>query len=217
KKMRTSNQENPVQVIEEVKAVQLLYQAVIQSDRILSIVHLLLRLKRRNCAFFTTLSVWVDHFRLSVMCMPRNLKLFTFSTVVPSMWTGGCSLCCFLKSAPGRDGQSAPGRDGQSAPGRDGQSAPGRDGQSAPGRDGQSAPGRAGQSAPGRDGQSAPGRDGQSAPGRDGQSAPGRAGQSAPGRAGQSAPGRDGQSAPGRDGQSALGRAGQLVFSVCTY
>jgi hypothetical protein len=25
--------------------------------------------------------VWVDHFRLSVTCMPRNLKLFTFSTV----------------------------------------------------------------------------------------------------------------------------------------
>uniref|UniRef100_A0A8C7UPF1 Nitric oxide synthase n=1 Tax=Oncorhynchus mykiss TaxID=8022 RepID=A0A8C7UPF1_ONCMY len=53
----------------------------------------LLRLKRRCCAFFTTLSVWVDHFSLSVMCTPRN-----FSTTVPSMWIGGCSLCCFLKS-----------------------------------------------------------------------------------------------------------------------
>jgi hypothetical protein len=33
----------------------------------------------------TTLSVWVDHFRLSVMCTPRNLKLFTFSAAVPSV------------------------------------------------------------------------------------------------------------------------------------
>ena len=59
------------------------YQAVIQPDRMLSIVHLykfdsifgdkpnffsLLMLKRRCCAFFTTLSVWVDHFSLSVRC-----------------------------------------------------------------------------------------------------------------------------------------------------
>jgi hypothetical protein len=28
----------------------------------------------------------------------RNLKLFTFSTAVLSMWIGACSLCCFLKS-----------------------------------------------------------------------------------------------------------------------
>ena len=42
--------------------------------------------------------VWVDHFSLSVMCTPRNLKLFTFSTAVPSMWIVGCSLCSFLKS-----------------------------------------------------------------------------------------------------------------------
>jgi hypothetical protein len=34
-----------------------------------------LRLKRHCCFFFTTLSVWVDHFRLSVMCTLRNLKL----------------------------------------------------------------------------------------------------------------------------------------------
>ena len=27
------------------------------------------------CTFFTTLSVWADHFSLSVMCTPRNLKL----------------------------------------------------------------------------------------------------------------------------------------------
>jgi hypothetical protein len=26
------------------------------------------------------------------------LKLSTFSTVVPSMWIGGCTLCCFLAS-----------------------------------------------------------------------------------------------------------------------
>ena len=26
----------------------------------------------RCCALFTTLSVWMDHFRLSVMCTPRN-------------------------------------------------------------------------------------------------------------------------------------------------
>ena len=38
---------------------------------------------------FTTLSVWVDHVSLSVMCTPRNLKLSTFSTTVPSMWIGG--------------------------------------------------------------------------------------------------------------------------------
>ena len=48
---------------------------------------------------FTTLSVWVDHFSLSVMCTPMNLKLSTFFTVVLSMWIGiGCSFCCFLKS-----------------------------------------------------------------------------------------------------------------------
>ena len=40
----------------------------------------LLRLKRCYCAFFTTLSVWVDNFSLSVMCTPRNLKPSTFST-----------------------------------------------------------------------------------------------------------------------------------------
>jgi hypothetical protein len=34
---------------------------------------------------FNTLSVWVDHFSLSVMCMPRNLKLSTFSTAVLSV------------------------------------------------------------------------------------------------------------------------------------
>ena len=50
------------------------------------------------CAFFTTLSVWVDQFSLSVMCTPRNLKLTTLSITVPSMWIGGCSLCCLLKS-----------------------------------------------------------------------------------------------------------------------
>uniref|UniRef100_A0AAZ3Q1C2 WH1 domain-containing protein n=1 Tax=Oncorhynchus tshawytscha TaxID=74940 RepID=A0AAZ3Q1C2_ONCTS len=36
--------------------------------------------------------------RLPLMCTPRNLKLSTFSTAVPSMWIGACSLCCFLKS-----------------------------------------------------------------------------------------------------------------------
>ena len=46
----------------------------------------LLRLKRRCCSFFTTLSVWLDHFRSSVMCTQRNLKLFTFSNAVQSMW-----------------------------------------------------------------------------------------------------------------------------------
>ena len=60
-----------------MRAVQLPYQAVIQHDRMLSIVRVLgakpnffslLRLKRRSCAFFTTLPVWVDHFRSSVMC-----------------------------------------------------------------------------------------------------------------------------------------------------
>jgi hypothetical protein len=30
------------------------------------------------------------------MCTPRNLKLSTFSTTVPSMWIGGCSLGCHL-------------------------------------------------------------------------------------------------------------------------
>ena len=50
----------------------------------------LLRLKRCCCAFFTTLSVWVDHFSLSVICTLRNLKLSTFFTAVPSMWIGGC-------------------------------------------------------------------------------------------------------------------------------
>ena len=30
--------------------------------------------------------VWVDQFSLSVMCTPRNLKLTTLSTIVPSMW-----------------------------------------------------------------------------------------------------------------------------------
>ena len=55
----------------------------------------LLRLKRRCCTFFTTLSVWVDHYSLSVMCTSRNLKLSPFSTAV---WIWGCSLCCFLKS-----------------------------------------------------------------------------------------------------------------------
>ena len=38
----------------------------------------LLRLKRRCCAFFTTLSVWVDHFSLSVMCTLRNLTFHIF-------------------------------------------------------------------------------------------------------------------------------------------
>ena len=86
-------------------AEQLPYLAVIQPDRMLSIVHLykfvsvfgdksnffsLLRLKRHYCAFFTTLSVWVDYFSLSVICTPRNLKLSTFSTTVPSMWIRGC-------------------------------------------------------------------------------------------------------------------------------
>ena len=42
----------------------------------------LLRLKRRCCSFFTTLSVWVDHFKSSEMCTPRNLKLSTCSTAV---------------------------------------------------------------------------------------------------------------------------------------
>ena len=60
----------------------------------------LLSLKRRCCAVFTMLAVWVDQLSLSVMCTPRNLKLTTLSTTVPSMsmWIGGCSLCCFLKS-----------------------------------------------------------------------------------------------------------------------
>jgi hypothetical protein len=58
-----------------LRAVQLPYQAVIHSDRMLSIV--------------------------PVMCMQRNSKLFTFSTAVPSMWIGACSLCCFLKSKIG--------------------------------------------------------------------------------------------------------------------
>ena len=31
------------------------------------------------CDFFTTLSVWVDHFSLSVMCTPRNLTLSTLN------------------------------------------------------------------------------------------------------------------------------------------
>ena len=42
--------------------------------------------------------MWVDQFSLSVMCTPRNLKLTTLSTTVPSMWIGVCSLCCFLKA-----------------------------------------------------------------------------------------------------------------------
>ena len=61
---------------------------LIQPDRMLSIVNLyklvrvlgdkpnflsLLRLKRHCYAFFTKLSVWVDHFCLSVLCTPRNL------------------------------------------------------------------------------------------------------------------------------------------------
>ena len=58
----------------------------------------LLRLKRRCCAFFITLSVWVDQFSWSVVCTLRILKLPTFSTTVPLMWIGGCYLCCFLKS-----------------------------------------------------------------------------------------------------------------------
>ena len=37
----------------------------------------------------STLSVWVDHFSLSVMCTPRNLKLSNFSNPVPSMWVRG--------------------------------------------------------------------------------------------------------------------------------
>ena len=82
-------------------AEQLPYQAVIQPDRMLSIVSAfgdkpnffsLLRLKMRCCTFFTTLSVWVDQLILSVICTPRNLKLTTLSTTVPSMWIGGCSL-----------------------------------------------------------------------------------------------------------------------------
>ena len=78
----------------ESLALQLPYQAVIQPDRMLSIVHLinvrvvgdtpqffsLLRVKRFCCTFFTTLSVWV------------------VSTAVSLMWIGRCSLCCFLKS-----------------------------------------------------------------------------------------------------------------------
>ena len=43
-------------------------------------------------------TICVDHFSLSVMCMPRNLKHSTFSAVVPSMWIRGCCLCCFLTS-----------------------------------------------------------------------------------------------------------------------
>ena len=87
-------------------AEQFLYQAVIQPDRMLTIVHLkkfdfgdkpnffsLLRLKRRCCAFSTTLSVWVDR-----DVYARKIKLYTFSTPVPLMWIRGCSLCCFLKS-----------------------------------------------------------------------------------------------------------------------
>ena len=85
-------------------AVQLPYQTVIQPDRMLSIVHLyklvrvfgdkphffsLLRLKRGCCAFFTTLSVWVYQFSLSVICTQRNFKLSTFYTTVSSMWIGG--------------------------------------------------------------------------------------------------------------------------------
>jgi hypothetical protein len=56
----------------------------------------LFRLERRYCVFFTTLSVWRDHFRSSVMCKPRNLKLFTLSTAVPSMWMWAGSLCYLL-------------------------------------------------------------------------------------------------------------------------
>jgi hypothetical protein len=36
----------------------------------------------RCCAFFTMLSVWLDHFSWSMMCTLRNLKLSTFSTTV---------------------------------------------------------------------------------------------------------------------------------------
>jgi hypothetical protein len=53
-------------------------------------VFTLLRLKKRCCAYFTILSVWVEHFRLSVMCTLRNVKLFSLFNTVPSMWMGVC-------------------------------------------------------------------------------------------------------------------------------
>ena len=43
------------------------------------------------CLLHHAVCVCVDHFRLSVMCTPRNLKLFTFSTAV--LWMRACSLC----------------------------------------------------------------------------------------------------------------------------
>jgi hypothetical protein len=58
----------------------------------------LLRLKRCCCAYVTRLHVWMDHFRLLVMCTLRNLKLFTLSTAALLMWMEECSLCYFLKS-----------------------------------------------------------------------------------------------------------------------
>ena len=93
-------------------AGQVPYQAVMQPDRMLPNVHLnklarvlgakpnffsLLRVKMRCCAFFTTLSVWVDQFSLSVMCTQRNLTYYPLH-YCPVDVDRGCSLCCFLKS-----------------------------------------------------------------------------------------------------------------------
>ena len=53
----------------------------------------LLRLKRRYCAFFMTLSVWVEQFSLSVMCTSRNLTFHLLHYCPVDVDRG-----CFLKS-----------------------------------------------------------------------------------------------------------------------
>ena len=92
-------------------AEQLPYQVVMQPIRMLLIVQLynflmiwgpmpnlysLLRVKQCCCALFTTVLVCLDHDSLFVMWTPRNLKLSTRSTSVPSVRMGACfsHTCC---------------------------------------------------------------------------------------------------------------------------
>src|SRR4029434_6437008 len=82
---------------------QLPYQAVMQPERTLSMVHLykfvsvfadmpnflsLLRKYRRFWAVLTAESACMDQVRSSLMYTPRNLKLETLSTTAPSMCMG---------------------------------------------------------------------------------------------------------------------------------
>ena len=57
-----------------------------------------LRKCSRCCAFFTVSEVLTDHERSSDKLAPRNLKVWTFSTQSPLMWSGAGSALCLLQS-----------------------------------------------------------------------------------------------------------------------